>query len=691
VFKKILIANRGEIACRVAVTARRLGVQTVAVYSDADAQAKHVAACDEAVHIGASAPKDSYLQWQRIIAAAKATGAQAIHPGYGFLSENEDFAQACADAGLVFIGPPASSIKAMGLKAQSKQLMEKAGVPLVPGYHGANQDAALLQAEADRIGYPVLIKASAGGGGKGMRAVEKAEDFADALASCKREAINSFGDDAVLIEKYVQRPRHIEIQVFADNQGHCVYLHERDCSVQRRHQKVLEEAPAPGMSEHLRRQMGEAAVAAAQAVGYVGAGTVEFIVEGLEGGLDAVPAAGPPQGGAAPSGGSDPRERRSVGAHFYFMEMNTRLQVEHPVTEAITGLDLVEWQLRVAAGQPLPMSQDQIPMRGHAIEARICAENPDKQFLPATGVLQVYAKPASTSFEPGPVRIDDGVREGDAISPFYDSMVAKLIVHGETREQALARLDAALAELHIVGLNTNVQFLRHVLATESFSRAKLDTALIPREAAQLFGQEPLGSALAMAAVVAHVVQAEQALAGDDPFSARDGWCSHGLVQRRFEFEFAGERLHAELSYGRDGLRLALDGQPAQDLRVQWRGSELVLHLGGRSERTRLYWQGEVAHVFSPRGATRITLIDALAQAGGSDPEGGRLSAPMPGKIVGFLVKAGDKVSKGQALAVMEAMKMEHTIAAPADGQIGELLYAPGDQVSEGAELLKMAG
>jgi 3-methylcrotonyl-CoA carboxylase alpha subunit len=665
-FKKILIANRGEIACRVAATARRLGVQTVAVYSDADAQAKHVAACDEAVHIGGSAPKDSYLQWQRIIDAAKATGAQAVHPGYGFLSENEDFAQACADAGLVFIGPPASSIKAMGLKAQSKQLMEKAGVPLVPGYHGANQDAALLQAEADRIGYPVLIKASAGGGGKGMRAVEKAEDFADALAGCKREAINSFGDDAVLIEKYVQRPRHIEIQVFADTQGHCVYLHERDCSVQRRHQKVLEEAPAPGMSEHLRRQMGEAAVAAAQAVGYVGAGTVEFIVE--------------------QSGYDQPQSMR-----FYFMEMNTRLQVEHPVTEAITGLDLVEWQLRVASGQPLPMSQDQIPMRGHAIEARICAENPDKQFLPATGVLQVYTKPQATSFAVGPVRIDDGVRQGDAISPFYDSMVAKLIVHGDTREQALARLDAALAELHIVGLNTNVQFLRHVLATESFSRAKLDTALIPREAAQLFGQEPLGSALAMAAVVAHVVQAEQALAGGDPFSARDGWCSHGLAQRRFEFEFAGERLHAELSYGRDGLRLALDGQPAQDLRVQWRGSELVLHLGGRSERTRLYWQGEVAHVFSPRGATRITLIDALAQAGGTDPEGGRLSAPMPGKIVGFLVKAGDKVSKGQALAVMEAMKMEHTIAAPADGQIGELLYAPGDQVSEGAELLKMAG
>ncbi len=663
-FKKILIANRGEIACRVAATAQRLGIQTVAVYSDADAQAKHVAACDEALHIGASAPKDSYLQWQRIIEAAQATGAQAIHPGYGFLSENEEFAQACADAGLVFIGPPASAIAAMGLKAESKRLMDKASVPLVPGYHGANQDAALLQAEADRIGYPVLIKASAGGGGKGMRAVDKAADFAEALASCKREAINSFGDDAVLIEKYVQRPRHIEIQVFADSLGNCVYLHERDCSVQRRHQKVLEEAPAPGLSEHLRKRMGEAAVAAAQAVGYVGAGTVEFIVE--QAAYD-----------------------QPDAMKFYFMEMNTRLQVEHPVTEAITGLDLVEWQLRVASGEPLPLAQEQIPMLGHAIEARICAENPDKQFLPATGVLQVYAKPASTSFAVGAVRIDDGVREGDAISPFYDSMVAKLIVHGQTREQALARLDVALSQLHIVGLNTNVQFLRHVLATESFSRAKLDTALIERERAHLFHQERLGAELAVAAVVAHTVQAEQALAGDDPFSARDGWCSHGLAQRRFEFEFAGQRLHAQLSYGRDGLRLALGEQPVQALRTERRGDELVLHLGVRSERTRLYWQGEVAHVFSPRGATRITLIDALSHAGGSEHESGRLTAPMPGKIVSFLVKAGERVSKGQALALMEAMKMEHTIAAPADGQVGELLYAPGDQVAEGAELLKM--
>ncbi|MEG1735908.1 MAG: biotin carboxylase N-terminal domain-containing protein, partial [Comamonas sp.] len=438
-FKKILIANRGEIACRVAATARRMGVQTVAVYSDADAGAKHVAACDEAVHIGGSAPKDSYLRWERILEAAKQTGAEAIHPGYGFLSENEDFANACAAAGLVFIGPPASAIRAMGLKAESKQLMEKASVPLVPGYHGAGQDPAMLHQEADRIGYPVLIKASAGGGGKGMRLVEKSEDFAASLDSCKREAINSFGNDAVLIEKYVLRPRHIEIQVFGDTLGNCVYLFERDCSVQRRHQKVLEEAPAPGMTPALRQKMGEAAVAAAKAVNYVGAGTVEFIVE-------------------QPGGYDQPEAMK-----FYFMEMNTRLQVEHPVTEAITGEDLVQWQLLVAAGRPLPKQQSELKIIGHAIEARICAENPENNFLPATGHLAVYRKPACTSFEISDVRVDDGVREGDSISPFYDSMIAKLIVHGDDRAQALARLDAALTQTHIVGLTTNVQFLRQVV------------------------------------------------------------------------------------------------------------------------------------------------------------------------------------------------------------------------------------
>ena len=678
-FKKILIANRGEIACRVAATARRLGVQTVAVYSDADTHAKHVAACDEAVHIGASSPKESYLRWERIIEAARATGAQAIHPGYGFLSENDEFAQACAAAGLVFIGPPASAILAMGLKAESKRLMEKAGVPLVPGYHGADQDPQLLQREADRIGYPVLIKASAGGGGKGMRLVERGEDFAAALASCQREAINSFGSDAVLIEKYVLRPRHIEIQVFGDTQGNCVYLFERDCSVQRRHQKVLEEAPAPGMTATLRQQMGEAAVAAAKAVGYVGAGTVEFIVE-------------------QPGGYNAPEQMK-----FYFMEMNTRLQVEHPVTEAITGLDLVEWQLRVAAGEALPLRQDELRITGHAIEARICAENPDNQFLPATGQLAIYRKPGHSAFERAPVRFDDGVREGDAISPFYDPMIAKLIVHGDTRAQALARLDAALAQTHIVGLATNVQFLRRVAASQAFAQAQLDTALIERERAVLFGQDPVGLALAAAAAVAHTLEQERATATADPFSQRDGWRSHGHTVRRFSFEYAGESVPAQLTYGRDNaLSLQVgDASAAGALchqgALHWQReaqhtgehSALVLEFGQLRARVQVYPQGERLEVFTPQGHTAISVLDVLAHSGDAASEGGRLTAPMPGKVVSFAVQVGDKVTKGQPLAVMEAMKMEHTIAAPADGEVQELLYAPGDQVMDGAELLRL--
>jgi 3-methylcrotonyl-CoA carboxylase alpha subunit len=550
----------------------------------------------------------------------------------------------------------------MGLKAESKQLMEKAGVPLVPGYHGSDQDPALLQREADRIGYPVLIKASAGGGGKGMRGVDKSEDFAAALASCRREAINSFGDDAVLVEKYAQRPRHIEIQVFGDSQGNYVYLFERDCSVQRRHQKVLEEAPAPGMTEALRREMGEAAVAAARAVNYVGAGTVEFIVEQLDGKMK-----------------------------FYFMEMNTRLQVEHPVTEAITGLDLVEWQFRVAAGEPLPLKQAQLKIHGHAIEARICAENPDKQFLPATGTLQVYRQPACTRFEraDGGVRIDDGVREGDAISPYYDSMVAKLIVHGDTREDALARMDMALGEFHIVGLQTNVQFLRHVVASESFAKADLDTALIQREAAVLFEQEKIGAPLAMAGAIAFTLQQEKALETADPFSRRDGWRSHGPVSRSFEFEFHGQLHKAQLTYQHEGsLQLALNGQ-LMSLHIEPAADGLLVTLNGQRAHLQVYRLGEQVHLFSACGATQITVIDLLAHAGVAQHEAGRLTAPMPGKVLSFAVQAGDKVSRGQALAVMEAMKMEHTIAAPADGVVAEILYASGDQVQEGAELLRL--
>ncbi|MCD2512783.1 acetyl/propionyl/methylcrotonyl-CoA carboxylase subunit alpha [Comamonas endophytica] len=667
-FSKILIANRGEIACRVAATARRMGVRTVAVYSDADARAPHVAACDEAVHIGGSAPKDSYLRWERILEAARATGAEAVHPGYGFLSENEEFAQACADAGLVFIGPPPSAIESMGLKAGSKQLMEKAGVPLVPGYHGADQDPARLQAEADRIGYPVLIKASAGGGGKGMRAVDRSEDFAAALASCQREAINSFGDDAVLIEKYVQRPRHIEIQVFGDTLGNYVYLFERDCSVQRRHQKVLEEAPAPGMTEELRSRMGAAAVAAARAVDYVGAGTVEFIVE----------------------------QRGGGAMDFFFMEMNTRLQVEHPVTEAITGEDLVEWQLRVASGEPLPKRQDELRIIGHAIEARICAENPDNQFLPATGTLQVYRKPAASSFAVADVRIDDGVREGDAISPFYDSMIAKLIVRGDNRAQALARLDAALAQTHVAGLATNVQFLRHVLHSPSFALAQLDTALIEREKAVLFHQDPLGVPLAVAATTASALLQEQAVQGADPFSRVDGWQSHGRSERPWSWEIEGAAVEAKLHYLPGGaLALALAAQedlPEVDKALVFHAKDGVLDLeyAGRRTRAQVYRLGDQFHVFTPRGAQVLTLVDRLAHAGEAHAEGGRLTAPMPGKLVSFAVKAGDSVEAGQPLAVMEAMKMEHTIAAPHAGVVEELLYQPGDQIGDGAELLRLA-
>jgi 3-methylcrotonyl-CoA carboxylase alpha subunit len=667
VFSKILIANRGEIACRVAATARRLGVRTVAVYSDADANARHVHACDQAVHIGGAAPRESYLRWERILEAAKQTGAQAIHPGYGFLSENEDFADACAQAGLVFIGPPASAIAAMGSKSAAKALMEKAGVPLVPGYHGDNNEPAFLADQADRIGYPVLIKASAGGGGKGMRRVDQAEDFAAALASCQREAQASFGDDHVLVERYVTRPRHIEIQVFADTHGQCVYLFERDCSVQRRHQKVLEEAPAPGMTEARRKQMGEAAVAAAKAVGYVGAGTVEFVAEELDDG----------------------------DIRAYFMEMNTRLQVEHPVTEAITGHDLVEWQLRVAAGQPLPATQAQLAMRGHAIEARICAENPDANFLPATGTMHVARWPAHVSFVRSDERaflprIDRGFDEGDAISPHYDSMIAKLIVWGDTRAHALARLDAALRQTHIVGLATNVAFLRRVVATRAFATADLDTALIERERAALFEHAPLPLECAAAGVVARELAIEQAQQDDDPWSRRDGWRMFGGATRRFDLDVGGTHHAVSLHRAHDGeLTLEAGGQRWPFAARALGNDRHDVTLGERRWTLAVYAEGERITVFAPDGTLALQEFDAIAHAGEGASPGGRLTAPMPGKVVALLAKAGDAVKAGQPLAVMEAMKMEHTIAAPRDGTVAELLYGVGDQVAEGAELLRL--
>jgi 3-methylcrotonyl-CoA carboxylase alpha subunit len=661
-FQKILIANRGEIACRVAATAARLGVQTVAVYSDADAKAAHVQACDEAVHIGGAAVQDSYLQWQRILDAAVQTGAQAVHPGYGFLSENAEFAKACAKAGLVFIGPGVEAIQAMGLKAASKQLMEKAGVPLVPGYHGADQSPAVLASEAKRIGFPVLIKASAGGGGKGMRIVHKDSDFADALASCQREAKNSFGDDAVLIEKYVQRPRHIEIQVFGDSQGNVIHLHERDCSVQRRHQKVLEESPAPGMSADMRERMGAAAIAAAKAVNYVGAGTVEFIVEQSERGME-----------------------------FFFMEMNTRLQVEHPVTEAVTGLDLVEWQLRIACGEPLPLTQAQVHVNGHAIEARICAETPDHDFLPAIGHLHVLKAPPASRFCVSPIRWDSGVREGDSISPHYDSMIAKLIVHGETREQALARLDQALSQLHVSGVQNNVAFLRRLLRTDSFAHAQLDTALITREHAKLFGQNGLPITHAVAAAVAAQLRAEQppSMGWTDPWSLRNDWLLQGQSRRHFVFHCHGVAYPAVLTRTvRGGMTLRMADQEAA---FDWadKAGPLQWHWGSQSLRCHVYRHGQDSHVFAEAGEVCLTRIDPLAHDSQDSVVSGNLAAPMPGKLLSFAVSVGEKVAAGQALAVMEAMKMEHTVAAPTAGTVAELLYAPGDQVAEGAPLLRL--
>ncbi len=663
-FTKILIANRGEIACRVAATAKRLGIQTVAVYADADADAMHVKACDEAVHIGGSAPAQSYLQWQRILDAACATGAQAVHPGYGFLSENDAFATACAEAGLVFIGPKPASIRAMGLKAESKRLMANAGVPLVPGYHGENQDSAFLQEQADVIGYPVLIKASAGGGGKGMRVVSQAGDFAAALSSCQREAINSFANDAVLIEKYVQRPRHIEIQIFGDNHGNCVSLFERDCSVQRRHQKVLEEAPAPGMTAAMRLAMGEAAVAAAKAVQYVGAGTVEFIVEQADDGA----------------------------MSFYFMEMNTRLQVEHPVTEAVTGLDLVAWQLRVAAGEPLPKSQDQLQLNGHAIEARICAENPNQDFLPATGPLWHFSGPEASHFcfTAGGVRLDTGVTQGDVVSPFYDSMLAKLIVWGADRDEALAKLDKALSEMQVVGVANNVAFLRDVVQSASFSQGDLDTDLIARERDNLFKTQTLSEDLAVAGVMGMVLRQEVDAMGSNPWQAVDGWQVVGAPPRPFQLQGAwGDEVRAlnvVLYSAPQRLRIA-DTDHAFEWRAHPRGVSVCLN-GVWTDLSVVASAGQY-HVFSRAGHAVLQRVDPLAGSAQAADALGGLNTPMPGKLIRMDVAVGDTVAKGQVLAVMEAMKMEHSIASPRDGVVSEVFYAVGDQVAEGQALLTL--
>ena len=697
-FSKILIANRGEIACRVAATAKRLGVSTVAVYSDADREAKHVAVCDEAVYLGGSAPKDSYLKGDAIIAIAKETGAQAIHPGYGFLSENAEFAQACQDAGLVFIGPSADAIRAMGGKSESKRLMEAAGVPLIPGYHGENQDGTFLKQQADSIGYPVLIKASAGGGGKGMRIVEQSSDFIDLLESCRREAITSFGNDQVLVEKYALKPRHIEIQVFGDTHGNYVHLFERDCSVQRRHQKVLEEAPAPGVDAAMREAMGTAAIEAARAVNYFGAGTVEFIVEQREGSMN-----------------------------FYFMEMNTRLQVEHPVSEAISGVDLVEWQLLVAAGLPLPKKQEELSINGHAIEARICAENPDNGFLPATGTLFTYQKPEHSTFiinkNSTDVRIDDGVREGDVISPFYDSMIAKLIVHAPTREQALAKLDRALAQTRIVGLPNNVAFLRYIINTESFSQANLDTALIEREREQLFDQHPLELSTLAVTAIAQQLASESTTQGSDPFSKPTGFRAFNDYTRSFSLVYNEQSYNARISNwhnadcldnkkGSDNLsrftlvigkeiantqdnsnaNVAAQTERVYEGQISYSSIDAHNHtlwLDGARINAQSWTNHETVYVFTDNGRDEITLVDIMAHVGEESAAVGSLKSPMPGQVVAFKVAVGDSVKKGEPLAVIEAMKIEHTITAPTDGVVAELLFGAGDLVADGDELLRI--
>lgn len=659
-FNKILIANRGEIACRIIRTARVMGIKTVAVYSDADAHAQHVLLADEAVHIGGSASRDSYLKAETVLAAALKTGAQAIHPGYGFLSENAQFSELCSASGVVFIGPPVGAIEAMGSKSAAKQIMERAGVPLVPGYHGSDQSPAILKAAADEMGYPVLLKAVAGGGGKGMRQVWSASEFDEALAAAKREALNGFGNDDMLVEKYLTQPRHVEIQVFCDNHGNAVYLFERDCSVQRRHQKVLEEAPAPGMSEPLRRAMGEAAVRAAQAIDYRGAGTVEFLLD--------------------------------VDGSFFFMEMNTRLQVEHPVTELITGEDLVEWQLRVADNQPLPKAQDQLTLRGHALEARIYAEDPDNGFLPATGALAYLRTPAESAH----VRVDSGVVEGDQVSVFYDPMIAKLIVWDEDRERAIDRLTHALRDYRIAGLTTNIDYLHRIADSAPFRAADLDTRFIERHA-ELLTAEPaaaLGAQLAMvaAALDSHSAPADEgANAHQSPWQRNDDWRLNYTHRRHTTVTLHGVDYTLATQRSADASHwtaTSADGEPlAGTVSCRRDGDQLALVIDGQRTVATLYDDGEQLTLFSAAGRFSATRVPPdLGDSNAMEADGG-LQAPMNGTVVAHLVEPGSDVAAGTTLMVMEAMKMEHAIKAPTAGQVAEFYFGPGELVSGGSQLL----
>ncbi|NTF41274.1 acetyl/propionyl/methylcrotonyl-CoA carboxylase subunit alpha [Rhizobium rhizogenes] len=655
-FSKILIANRGEIACRIIRTARRLGVRTVAVYSDADIDAMHVALADEAIHIGAAAASESYLSKEKIIAAAQRAGAQAIHPGYGFLSENAGFAEAVEKAGLVFIGPSPASIRAMGLKDAAKALMERAGVPVVPGYHGEGQEPGFLAEQADGIGFPVLIKARAGGGGKGMRRVDRPEDFPAALEAAQREAKSAFGDEAVLIEKYLVQPRHIEIQVFGDSQGNVVHLFERDCSLQRRHQKVIEEAPAPGMTQEMRSAMGEAAVRAARAIDYRGAGTVEFIADVSD--------------GLSPD-------------RFFFMEMNTRLQVEHPVTEAIAGVDLVEWQLRVASGEPLPKTQDELTINGWAFEARIYAEDPSRGFLPATGTL------SHLRFPDGNVRIDAGVRDGDSITPHYDPLIAKLTVHAADRPAALAKLTQALQQTQVAGTTTNLDFLTRLSQQPEFVAGRPDTGLIDREAEALTSaQQPDDAALAIAAIVEAGGFAR--LEGTDPEFALGAWQIWGEMSRLVTLHFGGGEANCRVTAkGRELFSVAFEDRtiPVR-LLMQGDGTRRV-EIDGRQSSIDIFEASHGVTLFLDGCTHHFHRLDPLDGGEETAAGGDRLIAPMPGLVKIVRVRAGDAVAKGQALIVMEAMKMELTLTAMRDGIVESLHVGEGDQTSESAVLLSL--
>ena len=659
-FNKILIANRGEIACRVIRSAKKLGIATVAVYSDADTNSQHVKLADEAIYIGESPASQSYLQADRIIQAALDTGAEAIHPGYGFLSENDKFAEACEKNNITFIGPPVAAILAMGLKATSKALMEKAGVPLTPGYHGTNQDADFLKQQADDIGYPVLIKASAGGGGKGMRLVERSDDFLSALASCKSEAKSSFGNDDVLIERYVMNPRHIEVQVFGDKHGNYVHLFERDCSVQRRHQKVLEEAPAPKMQEAKLEAMREAAINAARAVDYVGAGTVEFIVE---------------QDGTA-----------------YFMEMNTRLQVEHPVTEMITGQDLVEWQLRVAFGEPLPKQQHELQIHGHALEARVYAEEPEKGFIPAIGQINYLHYPIQNDF----VRVDSGIVEGDEITTFYDPMIAKLIVWGENREAALVQMHNALSQFHVEGLGNNIAFLDRLVASESFTHANLDTNLIQREEDYLFNtaQQTSNELIASAALTELLLRASQNKVANNPVWQTNAlWRSNVKSSYPIKFKLADQDLCIRLTSNNGTLGQSCFTADINGEKIELSGEILnknlvAVELQGKKDTLAFSQSKDALTIFKNGKTYAFHYIKNNYSAEDSAGSEGNLKAPMPGAITQVFVTANQSVKKDEVLLTLEAMKMEYAIRAPFDGVVIASYFQKGDQVKAGDELVE---